>query len=318
LSIAVLALTVLTAGPGRAAVAAEALTASGTNLLINPNFDAGVTGWQMSDGTGWDAGRDADGNPNSGSVRLSVVNETLNTDSAVSQCVPISPGTYRLSGKVFAPTGSYNAESIAELIVFWEESATCGNAGALPNATTPAIHPATTQNSWVSVTTGLVVPPAATRSALIVPIEGSGGPGSLTTNFDDLVFEAVFGTCVESPTTLCIDDSPGDHRFAIGASFATLEGGGQSGSGAAIPLASLGVARGGVFAFFGADNPELLVKVLNACSLNQQYWVFFAAVTNVGFTVTVTDTISGQQRVYHNPDLHAAAPVQDTSALPCS
>ena len=36
----------------------------------------------------------------------------------------------------------------------------------------------------------------------------------------------------------------------------------------------------GLFYFFGASNLEMLIKVLNACGLNDRYWVFFAATTN--------------------------------------
>ena len=36
------------------------------------------------------------------------------------------------------------------------------------------------------------------------------------------------------------------------------------------------------------------------------------------FTVTVTDLVTSQVKVYLNPDLHPADPLQDTSALPCS
>ncbi|HVT57579.1 MAG TPA: hypothetical protein VHR45_04190 [Thermoanaerobaculia bacterium] len=46
--------------------------------------------------------------------------------------------------------------------------------------------------------------------------------------------------------------------------------------------------------------------------------MFYAATTDVGFTVTVTDTQTGQQRVYVNHDGVAAPPQQDTSAFPCS
>jgi hypothetical protein len=146
---------------------------------------------------------------------------------------------------------------------------------------------------------------------------------ALTAAEAEAIFEAggagqcKVGGCVASSTTLCIDDIVGDHRFAVTASYKTSEDNGQSGPGEAIPLANLGVTHGGLLWFFSADNPELLVKVINACSLNQHYWVFFSALTNVGFTLTVIDTISGDQKMYTNKDLTTAAPVQDTSALPC-
>ncbi|HVR10167.1 MAG TPA: hypothetical protein VMW75_19125 [Thermoanaerobaculia bacterium] len=61
----------------------------------------------------------------------------------------------------------------------------------------------------------------------------------------------------------------------------------------------------------------MLVKVIDGCSLNQRFWVFYAAGTNVGFSVTVTDTQTGHARTYMNADGTPAPPVQDTSALPC-
>jgi hypothetical protein len=123
--------------------------------------------------------------------------------------------------------------------------------------------------------------------------------------------------CTPNATTLCIDQTPGDGRFMIQVSYHTSQGGGLSGSGHAIPLSSLGVTEGGLFWFFGATNPEMLIKVLDGCTLDSHFWVFFAATTNVGFTVTVTDTETSHQAVYTNADKHAAPPVQDTSALTC-
>jgi len=123
--------------------------------------------------------------------------------------------------------------------------------------------------------------------------------------------------CTPAGPTLCLDDQPGDRRWQITAAFATAQGGGKSGNGQAIPLASLGVARGGLFWFFTADNPELLVKVLDGCALNQEFWVFASAATNVGFTVTVLDTRTGRAKAYTNRDGVAAPPVEDTSAFAC-
>lgn len=123
--------------------------------------------------------------------------------------------------------------------------------------------------------------------------------------------------CTPNSTTLCIDQNTGDRRFMIQVSYSTVEGGGLSGSGNAIALSSLGVTEGGLFWFFASTNPEMLIKIIDGCALNNSFWVFFAATTNVGFTVTVTDTKTGHQATYTNPDQNAAPPVQDTSALSC-
>ncbi len=123
------------------------------------------------------------------------------------------------------------------------------------------------------------------------------------------------GPCVPSGTTLCIDDTPGDQRFKVEVSF--QQAGGSPAPGNAIPLSGLGVSSGGLFWFFNPGNPEMLVKVLNACGLGNHYWVFYAAGTNVGLTTTVTDTVTGAHKTYTNAIGAAAPPVQDTSALPC-
>jgi hypothetical protein len=125
------------------------------------------------------------------------------------------------------------------------------------------------------------------------------------------------GACIPSATTLCIDDQPGDQRFEVQAQFSTSSGGGLSGPGNAISLSGLGVNRGGLFWFFASDNPELLIKVINGCGLNNNFWVFFAGTTNVGLTLVVTDTQSGHLASYVSPDQVALGTVQDTSALPC-
>ncbi|HYL06319.1 MAG TPA: hypothetical protein VE075_09785 [Thermoanaerobaculia bacterium] len=125
------------------------------------------------------------------------------------------------------------------------------------------------------------------------------------------------GACVPDATTLCIDRNPGDRRFKVKVSFSTVQGGGRSGSGNAIPLSSLGLNEGGMFWFFAANNPELLVKIIDGCGLNSHFWVFYAATTNVGFTVTVTDTVALNQQIYANQDQGSAVPVQDTAALVC-
>ena len=126
------------------------------------------------------------------------------------------------------------------------------------------------------------------------------------------------GLCIPSDTTLCVDDQPGDQRFQIQVTVNTSEGQGLHGPGSDIALSSLGISHGGIFWFFSPTNPEMLIKVLNGCSLGGHYWIFFAALTNVGYSVTVTDTVTGHSRTYTNSDNTTAAPVQDTSALPCS
>jgi streptogramin lyase len=158
----------------------------------------------------------------------------------------------------------------------------------------------------------------------------SAGPAGITTGPDGNIWFTEIGagqigrltlaaatSCVPQDGTLCLDDQPGDRRWQVEVSFHTAQGGGASGSGHAIPLASLGVSHGGLFWFFGRNNPEMLLKVLNGCAANQHFWVFSSATTNVGFTVTVMDTRAGGKKTYANRDRVPAAPVQDTQAFLC-
>jgi hypothetical protein len=70
------------------------------------------------------------------------------------------------------------------------------------------------------------------------------------------------------------------------------------------------------FSFFSPDNIELLVKALDGCPVNNSWWVFFAATTDVQFTVTVLDTTTNKTKTYSNLLGQAALPVQDTNAFP--
>jgi hypothetical protein len=135
---------------------------------------------------------------------------------------------------------------------------------------------------------------------------GSGSTFSAYSNEVSEATDAVPGTCVAGPTTICINN-----RFKAEVGWRTAT---NTGQGQAVPLAS--APNSGLFYFFGADNIEMLLKVLNACVPPfNHFWVFFAATTNVEFTTTVTDTQSGKVKVYFNPLNTSAPPVQDVNAF---
>ena len=70
----------------------------------------------------------------------------------------------------------------------------------------------------------------------------------------------------------------------------------------------------GTFWFFSQANVELVLKVLDGRALNGKFWVFFGALSDVAYTVTVTDTVTGMVRTYTNP-LGQFASVADTMAF---
>lgn len=70
----------------------------------------------------------------------------------------------------------------------------------------------------------------------------------------------------------------------------------------------------GTFYFFEPDNLEIVVKVLNACALNNRFWVFVGGLTDVRTSITVTDTKAGQTKTYPN-QAGSAASFTDTEAF---
>lgn len=112
------------------------------------------------------------------------------------------------------------------------------------------------------------------------------------------------GPCTPGATTLCLAGG----RFRVEARWRTAD---ASGSGNAAALGS----DSGRFWFFDDDNTELTVKVLDACSAFDRYWVFASGLTDVEVLLTVTDSQTGKTRRYFNPRGTAFAPVQDTSAF---
>ncbi|HEX5718606.1 MAG TPA: right-handed parallel beta-helix repeat-containing protein [Thermoanaerobaculia bacterium] len=109
-------------------------------------------------------------------------------------------------------------------------------------------------------------------------------------------------TCVPGPTDLCLNG-----RFRVSLSWKTQ---GSQGAGQAVPLTS----DTGYFWFFQSSNVEVVVKVLDGRPLNGHFWVFYGALTDVEYKITVVDTQTGKQVVYTNPSGRMGS-VGDTSAL---
>jgi photosystem II stability/assembly factor-like uncharacterized protein len=124
------------------------------------------------------------------------------------------------------------------------------------------------------------------------------------------VFDYQIGrsACASDARTLCLNDS----RFSATADFrATPEG--PSTPARAVPLTN----DTGSFWFFDPSNIELVVKVLNGCSVNDDYWAFAGGLTNVGVELKVSDTLTGAFKTYSSPAGAAFPPIQDSSAFPC-
>ena len=70
----------------------------------------------------------------------------------------------------------------------------------------------------------------------------------------------------------------------------------------------------GYFWFFSPGNVELVVNVVDGRTFNGYYWVFFGALSDVEYTVTVTDAETGAVKRYTNAP-GTLASVADTAAF---
>lgn len=117
--------------------------------------------------------------------------------------------------------------------------------------------------------------------------------------------ESSTSTCVTTTTAMCLNNG----RFRVEASYRTSQG--QSGQAHAVQL----VGDSGYLWFFNPNNIEVVVKVLDACALNNRYWIFAGGLTDVEVQLIVTDTQTGVQKRYTNPLKTPFQPIQDTNAL---
>ncbi len=113
--------------------------------------------------------------------------------------------------------------------------------------------------------------------------------------------------CTPTATTLCLNN-----RFRV--SFAWLVHEQDLGGFAtAVPL----TADTGYFWFNSANNVELVIKAVDGRAFNNFFWVFFGALTNVEYLITVTDTVTGRVKTYFSQQ-GTVRSVSDTAAFNAS
>ncbi|MEO8190747.1 MAG: IPT/TIG domain-containing protein [Acidobacteriota bacterium] len=145
--------------------------------------------------------------------------------------------------------------------------------------------------------------PAHAPAEVDVSVTSGGGTGTLSHAFTFTAYTPI--ACAPGDLTLCMNG--GRFRAQVVWRVPT-----QNAAGLASAVALTGDT--GYFWFFSSNNIELVVKVVDGRGFNGMFWVFYGALSNVEYTLTVTDVITGAVRVYTNPNGQLSS-VADTAAF---
>jgi hypothetical protein len=104
------------------------------------------------------------------------------------------------------------------------------------------------------------------------------------------------GTCTPGPQTLCLLEN----RLRVEVHWENPRAPFNNGVGTVASVATVSGDETGFFWFFDSQSIELVVKALDAQVINGNFWVFYGALTDVGYTLTVTDTVTGRSRTFVN------------------
>ena len=120
--------------------------------------------------------------------------------------------------------------------------------------------------------------------ALSSPTGGAALGSPATSTVTILDSDCTPSACVPDAHTLCLAGGSGTpNRFRVRVGWTDFQS--NSGSGVALSY----TPDSGFFYFFNPQILELLVKIVNGCSLNGAYWFFYGSTSNVALDYTVED-----------------------------
>ncbi|MXX74100.1 MAG: hypothetical protein F4Y77_01685 [Holophagales bacterium] len=161
-----------------------------------------------------------------------------------------------------------------------------------------AIEARSPANGWVEVATA---EPTAAGTTVVglrseTPYTFRLRSGSADYSPEASVTTGAFrGACRQGADYLCLRDG----RFEVRTHWSRPDVVEEFGAGTAVPV---GISdESGLFWFFESENIELVVKVLDGRAINGSYWVFFGALSDVEYWLTVRDVETDERRTYHNP-----------------
>ena len=115
--------------------------------------------------------------------------------------------------------------------------------------------------------------------------------------------------CRAGEEFLCLRES----RFEVQVHWKNNDRAGDYGFGRSVPVEVSD--ESGLFWFFSPANIELVVKVLDGREIDDHHWVFYGALSDVEYWITVQDVVAGVRRTYHNMQGRICGQ-NDTKAFP--
>jgi len=276
------------------------------NLLDNATFDDDLSGWGLDNGIDvpiWSP-EDAEGSAASGSAELSNTHSAPQNEGGPYQCVPVTGGqSYLLSGKGFMPSGQAGSVQ-GWLVANWYSSTDCSTG---PLSSSFGNH-TTVEDTWQLVSNTFDAPASAASARInlgVYKLTGTEGV-PVVDRWDDIFFGPATSSCTPDSTHLCLLGT----RFRVSVDWTNYNTG-VTAAAHATPF----VDESGFFYFEDPANIEIMVKIHDACPGYGHFWFFSAATTNVGYTITVVDTKTGQTETYSNPARVLSAANTDQSSF---
>lgn len=204
---------------GIALVFSNAALLRAQNLLVNPDFEHDVIGWDSGGlaGVEWNS-RDAGDSSDSGSAKVFLVDERPSIGSGISQKIPVTPGdTFDMGAKVLF--GSDQDSTVAaEVFVFWYETTSGCSGQYLESRGYSEFVAVQPEETWQSLSLqDAVAPDGATCGQFAFNINNSATEPPSEGFFDDTFVSKVGGT-----VDLC--QSPYEYIVPAGAHAAGAQG----------------------------------------------------------------------------------------------
>ncbi|HLN92935.1 MAG TPA: PKD domain-containing protein [Thermoanaerobaculia bacterium] len=189
--------------------------------------------------------------------------------------------------------------SVADTAAF----SSTGTASVQPDAATSS---SSSINEKVRTESAQIASLVSARKTLTSTRVSSSPADRVTSGSRNGITTSAVQACTADATTLCLNGG----RFQVRTIFSAPTLGITDAPAQAISLTS----DTGYFWFFSANNVEVVLKAVDGRAFNGFFWVFYGALSDVKYTITVTDTVTGAVKTYENAASHLAS-VADTAAF---